>query len=111
MTVTDQNAMSACQALHGATATVDLLRRHVERRPYVAVGVAAAVGFVVAGGLAAPALRGVARLAARLALAAATRKLADALVERVERGPTPDVAAGDAAELSADDARTAGAAP
>jgi hypothetical protein len=53
------------------------VRGFVVERPLVALGTAAGVGFLVGGGFAAPALRGLVRIGAQLAVAAAGRSLCE----------------------------------
>jgi hypothetical protein len=64
------------QAARAAQAAASAIRGQLDERPYVAIGVAAGVGFVIAGGLADPFLRGL----ARLALVTAARELAGGIV-------------------------------
>lgn len=65
-----------------ARAASAALRVHLAERPYATLAVVAGVGFVVAGGLAAPATRGVAQMGVRIALTALARKLVEvAIVE------------------------------
>lgn len=56
-------------------ASRDEVRAQLEKRPYLTLGVAAATGFVLAGGLGPKITRGLFALGTRLAIAAAARKL------------------------------------
>lgn len=64
-----------------------LVEQQVVERPGVALGVAAGLGFVVAGGLATPAARAVLRVGSRAALGLVLREL---ILEAQGRGPPPD---------------------
>ena len=69
-------AKSVRTAAHTAAEAVTA---QLGQRPYITLGVVAGVGFVVAGGLAAPAFRSMTGLCIRLGFAAAARKLEDVL--------------------------------
>ena len=71
-------AHSAHESVRAASTAV---RHQVAQRPYLTLGVAAGVGFIVAGGLASPAMSGLLRAAGKLAVAAATRKIGEALLD------------------------------
>lgn len=73
-------AALAGNAADTARAASAALRTHLAERPYTTLAVVAGVGFVVAGGLAAPATRSVAQMGVRLAVAALARKLVDVVL-------------------------------
>lgn len=56
-------ALLAETAVEGARSTREALRRQLETSPWTTLGAVAGVGFVVAGGLASPAVWGIARVA------------------------------------------------
>ena len=68
-------------ASNSARATAAAMHNQLQTRPYLTLGIAAGVGFVVAGGLASPALRGLVRVGGRFAFAALTSKLWEIYVE------------------------------
>jgi hypothetical protein len=68
---TSSSSSSSSSEPRGAGAR---LRRQLVRQPYVTLSVAGAAGFLLAGGLTSPALWGLARLGARLAVVAAARE-------------------------------------
>lgn len=84
-------ALSAGECLRAAG---QLAQRQLNERPYATVGVAAGVGFLVAGGFAAPLGRSLVRFGAKLAAGAATRSLAmviaGAMVPPANAAPVAD---------------------
>lgn len=86
MATKDAAVLFAETAVAGARNTNEALRRQIVASPYATLSVAAGVGFIVAGGLSAPALWGVARVGARVALANVARQVTAALLE-VEAKP------------------------
>ena len=79
--VSDEPEVPSAAECARIAATV--IRTQLAQRPYVALGAAVGVGFVVAGGLASPAVWSLARLGTRIAFALATRKVGDALLAHV----------------------------
>lgn len=74
---------ASTSAAETRAAVMGQLRAH----PYVSLGVVAGVGFVVAGGLATPAVRSLGRIGGRLLLTAVTRKLWALVLEAVPVEP------------------------
>ncbi|MDP2342327.1 MAG: hypothetical protein Q8O67_15335 [Deltaproteobacteria bacterium] len=64
-----------------------VVQRHLIERPYVSVGVAAGVGFLVAGGFASPMGKSLLRLGTRFAFGAATRQLTTLVIAALSKPP------------------------
>lgn len=100
-----RDATAAARALGESASGIwrsaqDVLQRQVEERPAATLGLAAGLGFLVAGGLATPAARAAMRLGGRAALALVVREL---LMESRD-GSDGDGADADA-RVDADDGR------
>lgn len=95
---THEEARAALDAARATLRAADLLARRtletaraadvatrveIAERPYVALGIAAGMGFVVAGGLTSPAVWQLARFGARLAVGAAARRVGEAILSEV----------------------------
>jgi ElaB/YqjD/DUF883 family membrane-anchored ribosome-binding protein len=76
----------ASRAKDSATTTASAARQQLARHPYGALGAAAAVGFVVAGGLTSPMMWAFLRFGARFAFAVAARRIGTALLEGAAEG-------------------------
>ena len=88
----DAALLLAQSASEAARATSAVLQDALARRPYVTLGAMAGVGFVVAGGLAAPAIRGLVRQASGLALAAAAQKVGELVLASAKAHADPRAA-------------------
>jgi hypothetical protein len=76
----NQDAHALAAAVQDATSSLEgYLTERVQRRPYVTLGVAAGVGYVLGGGLGSRLTAALLRAAARVALAVAARELGDRL--------------------------------
>jgi hypothetical protein len=78
-------AQSVADVVDGANAAAAAIQTRLVASPYVTLGAAVGVGFIVAGGLASPAVWGLAKLAARIGVAAATRKIGQAVLDGATR--------------------------
>lgn len=84
----DAAVLLAHSVADGGRITARVVREQLEQRPYLTLAVVAGAGFVVAGGLTTPAVRSLANVGTRFAIAAASRKLAEIISESL--GGVPD---------------------
>lgn len=76
----DAAVLLAHSVADGGRVTARVVRAQLEQSPYLTLAVVAGCGFVVAGGLTTPAVRSLANVGTRFAIAAASRKLTEILV-------------------------------
>ena len=84
----NQDAHELAAAVHDATDALEgYLKEQVHRQPYVTLGVAAGVGYVLGGGLRSRLTAVLLGAATRVALAVAARELGDRLSPAVKEAP------------------------